>query len=450
MLFQRKFSYELKRLRQLLDREQSLKERLQHIAHLLSGNVLSSIVGLIGFALTARALGPAGYGILALCFSYTRAIERLVSFQSWQPLIKYGAQVQERDDQGANELRSLLKFGLLLDISAALAGWLIAVVLVLTFAPWLGISEDMSGLVILYCSVLPFQLSGTPTAVLRLYGKFMGLAYGQVATSLIRVSLCAIGALAGGGLFEFALIWMAAQIIGASVLVALAVVELRRQEMLAGLVTAPVRGITALFPGLWRFSISTNLSLTIRTSANEFDTLLVGYLADPTSAGFYHIAKRVGRIAQQAGVQVQAVLYPELARAWAARATVTFHRAVAQMQGLLLGFGLLLIGGLYLLIDPVLKWAVGPAFLAAGPLVVVQSIAVTMTLCGAVIRSALLAMGREDQVLHSVLISTAAFHATALTLIPAIGAMGANVAHIVMASLWLSTMMVSYRRTPTP
>ncbi len=450
MAFQNKISKKFKRLRQFLDREQSLKERLQNIGHLLSGNVLSSIVGLIGFALTARALGPSGYGILALCFSYTRAIERLVSFQSWQPLIKYGAQTQEREAQGATKLRSLLKFGLLLDISAALAGWLIAVMLVLMFAPWLGISEEMSGLVILYCSVLPFQLSGMPTAVLRLYGRFMALAYGQIASSLVRVCLCAIGALAGGGLFEFALIWMAAQILGALVLIALSVVELRRQDMLAGLVTAPLRGITALFPGLWRFSISTNLSLTIRSSANEFDTLLVGYLADPTSAGLYHIAKRVGRIAQQAGVQVQAVLYPELARAWAARTIGAFHRAVAQMQGLLLGFGLLLIGGLYLLIGPLLNWAVGPEFLAAGPLVVVQSIAVTMTLCGAVIRSALLAMGREDQVLRSVLISTIAFHATALTLIPTIGAMGANVAHIVMASIWLSTMMVSYRRTPAP
>lgn len=142
--------------------------------------------------------------------------------------------------------------------------------------------------------------------------------------------------------------------------------------------SAPLRGITAKFPGLWKFAISANLSLTIRSSANELDTLLVGYLADPTSAGLYHIAKRIGRIAQQAGVQVQAVLYPELARAWATKAVGAFHRAVAQMQGLLLAFGLLLIGGLYLLIGPLLTWAAGPDFAAAGPLVVVQSIAVTM------------------------------------------------------------------------
>lgn len=301
MAFRKKLFKKIGGLRQILSRERTLLERLQSIAHLLTGNILSSVIGLIGFALTARALGPAGYGILALCFSYTRAVERIVSFQSWQPLIKYGAHSLSDNADDFKEMQSLLKFGLLLDVSAALAGWLIAVLFILLASPWLGISEDGASLAILYCTVLPFQVSGMPTAVLRLYGRFMAIAYGQVATSVLRVALCAIGVATGAGLFEFTLIWMSAQIIGTLVLVLFALAELRRQGILSGLLSAPLRGITARFPGLWKFAISANLSLTIRSSANELDTLLVGYLADPTSAGLYHIAKRIGRIAQQAG-----------------------------------------------------------------------------------------------------------------------------------------------------
>jgi O-antigen/teichoic acid export membrane protein len=109
----------------------------------------------------------------------------------------------------------------------------------------------------------------------------------------------------------------------------------------------------------------------------------------------------------------------------------------------------LLVGGVYLAIDPVLRLAVGSEFQAAGPLVIVQSIAVTMTLYGAVTRSALLSMGREDRVLSGVLVATMAFHATALTLVPRIGPMGANLAHIVMAAIWLSMMAAAYRQTLT-
>ena len=50
------------------------------------------------------------------------------------------------------------------------------------------------------------------------------------------------------------------------------------------------------------------------------DTSIVGALAGPTAAGFYHIAKRLGRVIVQCGVQVQAVLYPDVARLWVAHA----------------------------------------------------------------------------------------------------------------------------------
>ncbi|PDT46728.1 lipopolysaccharide biosynthesis protein [Sinorhizobium fredii] len=441
MAIPKKLAENFNRLRKILAREKSLKGRLGSIGHLLTGNVLTSLLGLVGFALTARALGPTEYGILALCFTYTSAVERLVNFQSWQPLIKFGAQ-----SKSTETLNSLLKFGLLLDVSAAATGCVIAVALVWAFGPRLGISSEMSGLVTLYCAILPFQISGMPTAVLRLFGKFRSIAYGQVASSIFRIVLCAIGFAIGGTLDAFVLIWMASQIVGSLTIFFLSLAELRKRGMLTSMLTAPVRGVTSHFPGLWKFAISTNLSLTLRSSANQLDTLLVGYLADPTAAGLYHIAKRIGRMALQIGDHVQAVLYPDLARAWASRAIEEFHRAVAQMRALLLGFGVLLVGGVYLTIDPVLRLAVGSKFEAAGPLVVVQSIAVTMTLYGTVTRSALLAMGREDRVLTGVLVATIAFHATALTLIPRVGPMGANFAHIVMAAIWLSMMAVAYRQ----
>ncbi|CAN7743428.1 MULTISPECIES: oligosaccharide flippase family protein [Ensifer] len=425
-------------------REKSLKERLQAVAHLMTGNFLGSIIGLAGFALTARALGPADYGMLALCFAYIRAVERLVSFQSWQPLIKFGSEAKEA---GRNDdLRAILKFGLLLDVAAAIAGCLIAILLVLLAAPFFGLSEPVKELVLVYCFVLPFQLSGMPTAVLRLFGRFTSLAYGQVISSLLRVILCFLGYITGAGLFEFALIWMAAQILSAISLVTFSLVALKREGLLHGLASASMAQLRTRFPGLWKFAISANVSLTIRASANELDTLLVGYLADPASAGLFHIAKRVGRLAQQAGSQVQTVLYPELARAWAAGASAEFRRAVSQTQWLLLAFGVAMIGAFYVSIEPLLKWTAGPQFVGAAPLVIVQSIAVTLTLVGAVFRSALLAIGEEHRVLTSVLISVVGFYVTALIFIPQIGAMGANVAHIVMSVVWLAMMYVAYRR----
>ncbi|WP_105432657.1 MULTISPECIES: lipopolysaccharide biosynthesis protein [Neorhizobium] len=427
------------KLRRLFDRERRLRDRLAQIAHLLTGSVCSSILGLVGFALTARALGPTDYGILALCLTFTGAVEGFVSFQSWQPLIKYGAEAQRAGK--INDLQSLLKFGLLLDISAAAIGWLVAVTIVVTAGPLLRISEDTSYLAVAFCSVLPFRVSGVPLAVLRLFGRFKSFAYGQVISSVFRLALCALGVVLGAGLFGFALIWMASQIINSLTLLTFAFIELRRQKILGGVLTAPLKGVTSRFPGIWRFAISTNLSLTIGSSANQVDTLLVGLLADPASAGFYHIAKRIGRVARQVGDQVQAVLYPELARAWASQDIGEFRRAAAQMQLLLLASGLVLVGGLYFTIKPVLCWGAGPEFVSAAPLIIIQSIAVTLTLCGSVNRSALLAKGRETQILKAVMASTIAFYATAFSLVPQVGPIGANIAHVVLALTLISLMM---------
>jgi O-antigen/teichoic acid export membrane protein len=431
------------RLLQGWGNEARFAQRLRNIGHLLAGNFASSFIGLIGFALTARALGPSQYGILALCFAYARGIERLVAFRSWQPLIKYGAEALHNEELEA--LKALFKFGLLLDIGTALLAWATAVLLVLVAGPQIGISEEASRLVILFCTVLPFQMTGMSVAALRLFDRYQVLAYAQVVGSGIRVLLCAIGLAANWGLTEFLLLWAGTQILGSINMTVLAFVELRARGI-TDVMSAPLRGATKRFPGLYGFSVSSNLSLTIRASANELDTLLVGLLTDPASAGLYHIAKRIGRIAQQAGGQVQAVLFPDLARAWASNDLAAFRKMIAQAQLLLICFGVIALIVIAAAIDKVLELTAGPEFVAAGPLVMVQMVAVIFILNATILYSALLAMSLERSALRSIFIAIAFFHLTLILLVPTLGPMGANIAHIVMACIWVTGMVAAYRQ----
>nr|KDP73344.1 membrane protein [Ensifer adhaerens] len=423
--------------------ETDLHGRLKNIAHLLTGNFASAFIGLAGFALTARALGPADYGLLALSFAYTRGIERFVSFRSWQPLIKYGARAQQAGE--TDDLKALFKFGLMIDLATALVGWGLAVLIVLVAGPLFGISEQMSRFVLIYCAVLPFQVTGMPTAVMRLYGRFTILAYGQVAASLLRALLCLAGVYLGWGLFEFMLLWMASQIGSSLNRMFWAIRELYKQG-LHDVMWAPLRDIRDRFPGFWSFSLSSNLALIIQACAFEFDTLLVGYLADPGSAGLYHIAKRVAKIAQQAGEQVQAVLYPDLSRVWATEGISEFRKTVRQTTLLLFAFGVCGLIVANLTIEWVLRVTAGAGFEAAAPLVEVQFLAVVVFLCGRTLYSALLAMGNEKTLLKSAVSGGLLFCGTATLLIPAIGAVGASVAHILMSTLWFVQMSLAYRR----
>jgi O-antigen/teichoic acid export membrane protein len=417
--------------------------RLRNIAHLLSGNIASTVIGLASVALIARALGPADYGTFALTFSYTQAIERLVSFQSWQPLIRYGAELS--DEEHREDLKRLLKFGLILDLSGSFAAWLIAVALAIAGQQLFGWSAETIKVVMVYCTVLLFGLTGMPTAVLRLTGRFRAVAYGQVGGALVRLVACALGFAAGADLLQFAIIWMATQILSTLTTFAIAVHVLRKNDI-RGLWRAPLRGVAQRFPGLWRFTWTANLSLTLWSSAQQFDTLIVGALAGPQSAGLYHIAKRAGRLAQQMGAQVQAVVYPEVSRLWAKGAIDEFRHVVRQVELMLAGAGVMMVAAVSIVAPPLIHLAVGPEFAGAVPLLIAQMVAMALSICGSVTRSALLAMGRQRQVLHAVMVSTIIFHGVAFTLVPIIGAMGANIAHIALGTTWLCGLLIAFRR----
>jgi O-antigen/teichoic acid export membrane protein len=420
-----------------------MRSRLLNIGHLLTGSFFGSMIGMLAFVVTARALGPTQYGMLALTYSYTRAIERIVSSQSWQPLIKYGAELQGQEHH--DDYRSLLKFGLVVDMGAAAVAYLVSIGLALLFGPLIGIGDEALQQVLIYSTALLFAINGLPTAVLRLAGRFRLVAYGTLFGGGLRLVLCTIGLLMGADLLYFVLVWTVTQIIGALSLLLLAFIELRRQGV-RHVASARLRGVTTRFKGIASFTLGSNLELTLRSSANELDTLLVGMLASPTAAGLYHIAKRLGRLVLQCGVQVQAVLYPDVARLWARRSIEEFRSTILQMEILLILFGGLVVGFTALCIHPLLYWTAGPAFVDAAPLAIVQMVAVAMLLSGGAVRTALLAMGRQPRVLAIVLVATVVFQAVALCLIPLVGAMGANFAHVAMAATMLIGLVFVYRR----
>src|SRR3546814_10441339 len=97
---------------------------------------------------------------------------------------------------------------------------------------------------------------------------------------------------------------------------------------------------------------------------------------------------------------------------------------------MLAAFGIAVVLRLLAAAKPILLYTARPAFRGAAPLMIVQGIAVAAMLLSFPARSALLAMGHQRQVLNVAMVSTFAFHCAALALIPLIGAMGANIAHI--------------------
>lgn len=409
-----------------------LRSRLAGIGHLLSGNVLNAVIMLVGISIAARALGPAEYGVMVLVLTFGRVFERLVRFESWQPLIRFAAQEELESDPP--RLAQLYLYGLFLDIGAALLAALLAVGFGYFFASLVGLDEEHLSLIAIYAVAIALNIRGMPTAALRLSGSFRTIAYCELIASVVRVVLAFVCLLQGGGLLSFILVWTGSQILGAAIFLWLGFRALRQSGTPSPLTASP-RSMRRNFPGFLGFAWSTNLSSTMRMLTQEADTLLVAALGSTSAVGFYHIAKRCAKVAQQVAAHVQAVIYPDMARFWASDRIAEFRSVTLKVQAALSAIALCLLAGAWLLGDLVIRTALGSDFGAAYPLLLAQLVAVGLIMHAAPSRSALLAMNRPRFVLVVALIATVLFFGLAFALIPSFGPMGASIAHIAFAGL---------------
>jgi O-antigen/teichoic acid export membrane protein len=417
----------------------SAATRFRKIAHLLTGGMAGAVIAIPTLVLTARALGGESYGTLAMIVSYIAFIKRFADFQIWQPIIRYGAALDPESDRSS--YLALLKYGLVVDLAASLTGWLIGVGGAIVALELLGLDTRAFQGMLIYASVLLFNINGMPIAVLRLSGRIGALAYSQLAVGALKLALCAAAFAAQAGLLAFLAIWALTEVLGVLLTLGLACRELGRRGLYR-LDQGRLRDARALFPGIVGFSFSANISSSLWASIQQLDTLLVGYFVDTASAGLYFFAKRIARLAQQLAQHVQTVVYPDLARLWASADRRAFQRVILQTEALLAICGILMILGTFALASEVIALLAGEGFRLAGTYLTVQMVAVTLILCGSVLRSGLLAMGRADIVLIAAMTASGAFYLVAVTLLPLAGVVGANIAHIAASLIWLTIQAV--------
>jgi O-antigen/teichoic acid export membrane protein len=418
-----------------------VRSRLVSISHLVSGNGANAVLMLVSTSFAARALGPTAYGVLALVLTVGRLSERLLRFESWQPLIRFAAQKEIESDP--RQLSDLFLFGLLLDVGSALLAAILTVVGGYLLMPIIQLQPQDLPLIATYALAIAVNIRGMPTAAMRLDGQFKTLAYVQMLSSLLRLALAAVGIAAGFGLWAFVAIWTICQMLDSLLFLWLGFRVLNKLGVPNPL-RADWRGLTIKFPGFMGFAWSTNISSTMRTMTQEADTLLVGAFVGKEAAGFYHIAKRIAKVAQQVGQMIQAVIYPDMARLWARADYEGFRRMTGQIQLAMAAVGLFVLALAWLGGEQAIHFAFGNAFVGAYPLLMAQLVAVVLIMHASPSRSALLAMNRAGLVLWIAVASAVLFFVTAFLTMPHFGALGANFGHIAFAILTAVAMDIAW------
>jgi len=395
---------------------------------LAAGTIVASIFGLGSNLLAARSLGPKDFGFLVLLGTFAFfVVGGLVSFQPWFALIHFGA--KELVDENKDKFKQLIKFGIVIDAAAALAGAAIGAACLFFFSRWKGWPAELSLIGILYGASLLLRLPGTATAVFRLFDRFDLQAAQQAVAALIRLA-CMLAAFIGGwGFHGFLMMWLVSETAGQLLIPILGFYELRRRGF-HGILKIPLRGVTRQFPGIWKFLISTNLQATLRMSAREFDILVVGAILGNSAAGLYKIARQFARVINRLEDNMRQAVYPDLARQWALRDPVRFRALLGNPALILGGAGLALWLGFAVFGKAVLLATVGGSFLEAYGVTLVFMAGTVVSMTTFNFPSTLMAMGRPQDVFHSMALA-AGIYFVLLTGLTSVGALfGAAIASV--------------------
>ena len=408
---------------------------------LLTGKAASGLMQLATFALAARGLGLTQFGLFSMLIAQVQLLTGLAAFQSNHAVVRYG--VDHLNTGYRRAFQALLKAGTLLDLGAAVAATAAAFLLAPVIGGWLGWDEGLVEAAQLIAPLAFANAIATPKGMLRLFGRFDLLARHVTVTPAARLIGVAIAYAAGAPLIIYLALWLAAGLIGALVGLWLGWREAGRRGLLGGM-DRSLRGLTADNPGLWGFTITSNIHSTLALIPSQLATFLVGALLAPAAAGVFKVAQELGTgLAKPVDLLNQSV-YPDVARLVAARQwdrlkrTVFHAGAIAAAASAAVTLIVLLAG------EPLIGSVFGSAYLAALPVLILILVATTISVSVFAVDPTLYAFGKTSRPLMTALAGNAVFVAVLVAALPKHGIIAGGWAYlaascvtVAMAALWL-------------
>ncbi len=412
-----------------------LRRIFANAATLLGGQAGAAIFQMAALALTARALGPERYGVLVLVQTWVLVVDRLLSFQSWQVVIRYGAGPLEQGD--GHGFRSVLKLSLSLDAASAAAGALVAAGAIAIGARVFGWSGETQRIGIVYSAVILFHLSGVPTGVLRLFDRFRRFAVQATVAAAIRLLLVGVAWSRGADLWTFALIWAAADVVSNVLLFSLGWAALAAEGH--ALWSGSIAEARARHPDIVRFAVLTNLETAVRHVFREADVFLVQAFLDTGAVGQYHLIKQIASVPDRLTNPLYHSTLPVMARLWVRQDLGAIWRHIRRTRALGLGVAFVLLCGYLAVGRPVIDLAVGARY---APVFLPGAIALAGTALWAAsfaYSALLVAMGLAQDKLRLTIVASMVAVGLQLVLLPRFGLVGGASSYAIGSLLWIGT-----------
>lgn len=288
-------------------RDAFLRRLLKNSGWLLGGTGLATAIGLIGLTLKTHSLGAENFGLLTVVLAYITLAEKLTSFRSWMPFIKFGADAIKLNNKRL--LAGYAKLAFLMDAAGALLGFAFALLGARLFASWQGWDPQTVALLTMASFLVPFNLIDAPTGILRTLNRFRFFTFQKIAEASLGMAGALLAWYFEWGITGFLLSTILAILLGRLLLIALAFDALRREGILVHW-KCPLPADRGRF---LRFGWWSYLSGVMDIPVKQLDVIILSATLSLEASGIYRIIKQVVNLLMLMTDPIYQAVYPQFA-----------------------------------------------------------------------------------------------------------------------------------------
>tara|TARA_R110002072_G_scaffold86774_4_gene195790 strand:- start:19348 stop:20697 length:1350 start_codon:yes stop_codon:yes gene_type:complete len=409
---------------------------LKNVAWLMGGKGFGAICSIAYLAILSRSLGLKDFGHFSLIFATGLALVALASFQTWQTVVKFGAEPSRRRDW--RSFGRLVWLCGAIDVSGAAVGTLVAFVVYYGFGGALSLNPEFIDMAFWFNVALLWSRMTTPNGIVRVLDRFDLGTYveavvpaGRLLASLLIILL---GPTVGRFLFAWAFFDLLTGLLYWIVAWRLVPKALSRETFGHFRETLTANSDVPKFFGI------TYASSTLDAIYKQGPVLAVGLLLGTSAAGLYRLADQLGQgIGKLSGMLTRAI-FPEFAVAHTTQAIDLFRRLVRQVTliAALGGVGVTLVA--IFLGEPLLTLIGGDAYTAGAVILIPLAVAASFELASVAYEPMLYSTGHAQYPLVIRLIAVAVLGVGIFFLLP-MGPIGVGIA--VACGMAVSWMLMS-------
>ena len=274
---------------------------------MFSGQTVASAIGFINTFLVLKAIGLEGNGIIAIAANYAGMFNGLFNFQSYNAMIKFGADALEKNDMP--QFKKYLKQAVLQDVLTAILAFIVGYMCIDYVSDFFNWDSQMVSYIKLYLLTIPFNISGSINAVIRLNNDFAVGAKIGIQMTLIKTVLLLVGIVAKFEFKYYILLEIIMSIISSSLYIKSAIKYLKLTNC-----TDFLKVKIGFDKEFTMFNIYNNIVSTLDMPTGQITTLVINKLLGVSEVGVYNVIAKFGTLVTQVTGPLTQSLFPELSK----------------------------------------------------------------------------------------------------------------------------------------